>query len=172
MESPQLNNIVLLPKKDNPEEIVDYRPISLKHSVAKILGKVLVNRLAPHINDMVSRGQSAFIKGRSIHDNFQYIHGAVNHFHSTKTPMLFMKLDIAKAFDNIRWEYMLEVLERLGFGQRWCDIISLIWSTTSSRILLNGEPGQPIKPRRSLRQCDLLFADALHSSNGSTPTST
>ena len=122
------------------------------HSVAKILGKVLANRLAPHLNDMVSRSQSAFIKGRSIHDNFQYIHGAVNHFYKTKTPMLFMKLDIAKAFDNVSLEYMLEVLERLGFGQRWRDIISLIWSTTSSRILLNGEPRQPIKPRRSLRQ--------------------
>jgi hypothetical protein len=70
--------------------------------------------------------------------------------------MLFMKLDIAKAFDNVRWEYMLEVLERLGFGQRWRDIISLIWSTTSSRILLNGEPGQPIKHRRGLRQGDPL----------------
>ena len=34
--------------------------------------------------------------------------------------MLFMKLDIAKAFDNVRWEYMLEIMERLGFGQRWC----------------------------------------------------
>ena len=51
---------------------------------------------------------------------------------------------------------MLEVLERLGFGQRWHDIISLIWSTTSSCILLNGELGQPIKHRRGLRQCDPL----------------
>lgn len=149
-------NVVLLPKKENPEAITDYRPISLMHSVAKILGKVRANRLAPHLNDIVSSSQSAFIKGRSIHDNFQYIHGAVNHFHRTKTPMLFMKLDIAKAFDNVRWEYMLEVLEKLGFAQRWRDIISLVWSTTSSRILLNGEPGQPIKHRRGLRHGDPL----------------
>ena len=111
-------NIVLLPKKEDPTTISDYRPISLMHSVAKILGKVLANRLASHLNDIVSRSQSAFIKGRSIHDNFQYIHGAVNHFHRSKTLMLFMKLDIAKAFDNVRWEYMLEIMERLGFGQR------------------------------------------------------
>ena len=149
-------NIVLLPKKEDPTTISDYRPISLMHSVAKILGKVLANRLAPHLNDIVSRSQCAFIKGRSIHDNFQYIHGAINHFHRSKTPMLFMKLDIAKAFDNVRWEYMLEIMERLGFGQRWRDIISLIWSTTSSRIILNGEPGRPIKHRRGLRQGDPL----------------
>jgi hypothetical protein len=33
--------------------------------------------------------------------------------------MLLLKLDIAKAFDNIRWEYMLEVMTQFGFGQRW-----------------------------------------------------
>jgi hypothetical protein len=33
--------------------------------------------------------------------------------------MLFIKLDIAKAFDNVQWEYLLEVMEQLGFEQRW-----------------------------------------------------
>jgi hypothetical protein len=31
--------------------------------------------------------------------------------------MLFIKLDITKTFDSVRWEYLLEVLEQLGFGQ-------------------------------------------------------
>jgi retron-type reverse transcriptase len=122
------------------------------HSVAKIIGKVLANRLAPHLDSIVSHSQSAFIKGRSIQDNFQYIQGAFRHFHHSKTPMLFLKLDIAKAFDNVRWEYLLEIIERLGFGQRWRDIMSLIWSTTSSRILLNREPSRPIKHRKRLKQ--------------------
>jgi hypothetical protein len=30
--------------------------------------------------------------------------------------MLLLKLDIAKAFDSVRWEYVLEMMERLGFG--------------------------------------------------------
>jgi hypothetical protein len=33
-------------------------------------------------------------------------------------PMLFLKLDIAKAFDNVRWEYLLELMERMSFSQR------------------------------------------------------
>jgi hypothetical protein len=70
--------------------------------------------------------------------------------------MLFLKLDIAKAFDSIRWEYMLEVMQRLGFGQRWRDLICVIWANTTSRIILNGIPGRPIKHRRGLRQRDPL----------------
>jgi hypothetical protein len=79
--------------------------------------------------------------------------------------MLFVKLDITKAFDSVWWEYLLEIMQQLGFGQRWRDLMSLIWSTTTSRITLNGAPGQPFKHGRGLRQGDpfstLLFILAM-----------
>jgi hypothetical protein len=74
--------------------------------------------------------------------------------HRKKTPAFFLKLDIAKAFDSISWAYLLEVLERLSFGARWRDWISLDFSSSSSRILLNGIPGRPIKHEWGLRQGD------------------
>jgi hypothetical protein len=40
------------------------------HSVGKLLMKILATRLCPHLNKLVSKSQSAFIKSRSIHDNF------------------------------------------------------------------------------------------------------
>ena len=141
---------MLLPKKDFALTPADFRPISLMHSIAKLVTKLLANRLAPTLHQIVSPSQSAFIKGRSIQDNFQYVQGAVNHFHNSNTPMLFLKLDIQKAFDSVRWEYMLELLQHLGFGQRWRDLLSILWGTTSSRILLNGVPGRPIHHRRGL----------------------
>jgi hypothetical protein len=42
-------NVTLLPKKEEPTSTADYRPISLMHSVAKLLSKILANRLAPHL---------------------------------------------------------------------------------------------------------------------------
>jgi hypothetical protein len=86
---------------------------------------------------------------------FSIYQGAINHFHQAKIPMLLLKLDIAKAFDSVRWEYLLEVLEHMGFGQRWRDLLALLWSTTS-RILLDGKPGHPIKHAGGLRQGDPL----------------
>jgi hypothetical protein len=56
----------------------------------------------------------------------------VQHFHQAKTPMLFLKLDIAKAFDSVRWEYLIELMQVLGFRQRWRDILAILWHTTTS----------------------------------------
>jgi retron-type reverse transcriptase len=149
-------NIAPIPKKGEAQPVTDYRLISVMHNTAKLMGSILAHRLDPHLDRIVSKSQHMFIKGRSIHDNFQYVQGAIKHFHRSKTPMLFIKFDIAKAFDSVRWEYMLELMEKIGFSQRWRNILSLLWSTTSSHILLNGEAGKPIKHDRELRQGDPL----------------
>jgi hypothetical protein len=56
-------NVTLLPKKEEPTSASDYRTINLMHSLAKLLSKILANRLAPHLSALVSPCQSAFIKG-------------------------------------------------------------------------------------------------------------
>jgi hypothetical protein len=63
----------------------------------------------------------------------------------------FLKLDIARAFDSVSWVFLLEVLQRLGFGAKWRDGISLALSTSSSRVFLNGASGKPLKHERGLR---------------------
>jgi hypothetical protein len=72
------------------------------YSSANLLTKIFANRLAPRLNQIVSHSQSAFIQGRSIHDNFQYVLGAINHFHNAKTLMLLLKLDITNDFDTVK----------------------------------------------------------------------
>lgn len=111
-------NIVLIPKKDGAESITDYRPISLIHAIAKIISKLLALRLAQKMKDLISPCQSAFIKGRSIHDNFLYVRNIARPFHCNETPSLLIKLDISKAFDSVRWDYLLALMQHRGFPQR------------------------------------------------------
>lgn len=63
-----------------------------------------------------------------------------------------MKMDIAKAFDSISWEYLIEVLTAVGFTWKWQDWISLLLSTASSSFLLNRVVGPPIIHRKGLRE--------------------
>lgn len=149
-------NIALLPKKDVAAGAKDYRPISLIHSVSKVFSKLLANRLAPEIDKLVSHGQSAFIRGGAIQDNFLYVKNIIRIAHRKRIPTVFLKLDLAKAFDSVNWGFLLEVLNRMGFGQKWRDMIAIFLASSSSRVLLNGSPGSPFLHRRGLRQGDPL----------------
>lgn len=148
--------ITLISKKDDASSIKGYRPISLVHSFAKLVTKILANRLAGHLNQMVSSSQSAFIKGRFIQDNFMLVQQMACYLHQQKQPRILLKLDITKAFDSVSWPFLLEVLRKLGFGQIWCDIISGLLTSSSTQVILNGIPGEKIQHQRGLRQGDPL----------------
>lgn len=60
--------MILLKKRDSLAEIRDYRPISLIHSFGKLVTKCMATRLLSVLDQLVMPNQSAFIKGRSIHD--------------------------------------------------------------------------------------------------------
>ena len=46
--------VTLLPKKEDASSVKDFRPISLVHSFAKLVTKILANRLAGFLNQLVS----------------------------------------------------------------------------------------------------------------------
>lgn len=67
-----------------------------------------------------------------------------------------LSVDIAKAFDTVAWPYLLDMLRARGFGSRWCNWMAMLLSSSTSKILLNGETGAAINHRRDLRQGDPL----------------
>jgi hypothetical protein len=110
--------VVLIPNKTNLQTVSDYRPISLTHSFAKIISKLLANRLGPELHHLVSMNQTTFIKSHCIHDNFVFVQQVVKDLHRKKVHTLFINLGISKTFDTINWPYLLNVLAHLCFGQR------------------------------------------------------
>jgi hypothetical protein len=65
-----------------------------------------------------------------------------------------LKLNHRSAFDFFSWSFLFEVLQRMGFGERFLTWVPLLLNTVNTTIMVNGVPGQRILHARGLRHGD------------------
>ena len=95
--------ISLIPKCQHPETFGSYRPISLCNSVYKIVTKIVVGRIRPLLNKLVSPVHAVFVLGRRGLDNIiiaqELIHSIDNK--RGKEGYIAIKVDLEKAYDRL-----------------------------------------------------------------------
>lgn len=70
-----------------------------------------------------------------------------------KSGWIAIKLDMEKAYDRLKWPFLLTMLEKLGFCPVW---IKECISSPSFSVLVNGVPGSSFRPSRAIRLGDPL----------------
>nr|GEX16358.1 RNA-directed DNA polymerase, eukaryota [Tanacetum cinerariifolium] len=130
--------IALIPKAMDAKFVTDFRPISLIGCVYKVVTKIHANRLATVILDLVSDIQLAFVANRQILDGPFILNELLAWCKRKKKQAMIFKVDLAKAYDSVRWDYLLDVLQAFGFGPNWCKWIRGTFSSAMASILVNG----------------------------------
>uniref|UniRef100_A0A8I6X990 Reverse transcriptase domain-containing protein n=1 Tax=Hordeum vulgare subsp. vulgare TaxID=112509 RepID=A0A8I6X990_HORVV len=153
--------IGLIPKVVGASDIRQSRPITVINVLARIFAKVCATRLSPVAEWIAHPLQSAFLKGRRIHDGILPLHEIVHEVASKGLKGVFLKLDIQKAYDRLDWSFLRLVMQRCVFDKRWCSWIMQLVRSGNMTININGEVGPFFQASMGVKQGDpispLLF---------------
>ncbi|GKD98316.1 RNA-directed DNA polymerase, eukaryota, partial [Tanacetum coccineum] len=139
----------------------DYRPISLIGSLYKVVTKILASRFSLVISDLISDVQTALFPNRQILDGLFIINEILARCKLKKQQAMIFKVDFAKAYDSVRWDYLDDVLISFGFGPKWRSWIRGSLSSGKASILVNGSPTTEFHLYRCLKQGDPVICRAV-----------
>ena len=94
--------------------------------------------------------------GRQIFNSVLITNECVDSRGKSNVPRVKCKLDIEKAYNYVNWEALMDLLNRVGFGVKWCKWICTCISTVQFSVLINGFPADFFGSSKGLRQGGLL----------------
>ena len=132
--------VALVPKVRDPSNLEQYRPISLVGVMYKIISKVLAERMKKVLPVVIDECQSSFLRDRGILDSVLTANEVFEDIRRRRMSGLCFKVDFEKAYDSVRWEFLFDMLQRLGFHCKWITWIKGCLESATVSVLVNGSP--------------------------------
>ncbi|KAJ9541752.1 hypothetical protein OSB04_028258 [Centaurea solstitialis] len=111
-----VKHFALVPKSKDPLGLNDYRPIHLMGCFSKVVSKVLAGRPKLVIDSVISPEQTAFVKGKNITDGPLIVNEILTWAKRVPKKLFIFKVDFEKAFDNLGWSFLFDVMKQMEFG--------------------------------------------------------
>lgn len=110
----------------SPQIANQLRPIGLCNTLYKCVIKCILKRLKGFLPSIITDYQHAFVAGRLVSDNILLSH-ELSHKITIRNqgtcPLPAIKMDLSKAYDEIRWRFLFCVLKAYGFPRTWIHLV-------------------------------------------------
>lgn len=146
-------------KKGERRLLKNWRPISLLCCDYKIISKTLANRMKWILASVIADRQTCGVRGRCIAQNLIYMRDLIFFADFNKIDGYILSIDQEKAFDLMDREFLIRVLQKMNFGEKFIEWIKVIFKETIGRVLLNGYTSMTFEITRGARQGCPLSAD-------------
>jgi len=147
--------ITLLHKKGDRDLMKNYRPITLLSALYKIFAKVLANRLAAIIGNVV-HGDQTCAPNRQISGSIRAALDIMHHARARRVTGAILFLDQEKAFDVVDWGWLHRCLESKGADMHsahgFGSLLRTLHHGACRRVLLNGEVSDSFAIQASVPQ--------------------
>ncbi|GBG77254.1 hypothetical protein CBR_g23582 [Chara braunii] len=161
--------VVLLYKKGPKEDVKNWRPISILNAIYKILAKVMATRVNGVLPRLIHPTQTGFVPGRQIVTNILLAQQLLEEGEVSGQSLAFISIDLQKAYDRVRWEFLLQAMARRGFGSTFRGWVRTMLNQAYTVMQVNGVRSERLKVTRSVRQrCPLspalyvIYIESLH----------
>jgi exonuclease III/sulfur relay (sulfurtransferase) DsrC/TusE family protein len=137
--------IIVLYKKGDPREVRNYRPITLLNLDYKIYSRIVVARLKPLMDSLVSEAQLGFVPGRRGAESTHLLKLIQATLDEEDSEGLIIALDWEKAFDRVSWDYLHKAVTAVGMGETLSNMIKIMYNKShppSRHIRANGRTGE------------------------------
>ncbi|GME79287.1 unnamed protein product [Ambrosiozyma monospora] len=142
---PVLFRFILKEGKDK-DDVTSYKPIALMSTITRLFFKVMVNRLQPIFQNIISKDQQGFIHCRGSHFNIQRLQQLVDKMnqHPDKFQNSFiLQLDFQKAFDRVSHQFLKQQLQSISIPEKVINAIMLIVTQQQGQVSVNNFLGMP-----------------------------